>query len=532
MGHNHMLDAFQRLRQMVRPEAGAGLGDAELLRRWVAHRDEAAFEVLLWRHGPMVLGVCRRVLRDAHAAEDALQATFLALARKAGSIGRREAVAGWLYRVAYRASLQARGRALPALPEDADALPSPAAGPDEALVWRDLRPVLDEEIGRLPARYRVPFVLRHLEGRTNGEVARELGCPLGTVLSRLARARERLRARLTRRGLTLSAGALTAGLVGEALAAPVPPGIVGALARAAPLVAAGRAPAAGLVSANAALLAGGVLKNMAVNKLKVLLAVVLALGLLGTGTAVLARRPNSGPQPAPGPQAREQPPPAAEAPPPVGEQPDTPDKAEDVGRAKEAERLAKERAELLDQALRRLNDARQKYREVEERIAKQLLQGRLDLIREEEQLRRLEREQAAERDHEQQAYRNTQAALLQPLPPDATKIREKLRELEEESKKREAERTERLIDARQKLARTEESLRRVEREHAFEREFAEDALRAAAQRVRRLEESTLPADAHSGSLADLERKVDAILREVGELRRAVEKQKKGPTPDR
>src|SRR5262245_57246888 len=135
-----------------------GVSDGQLLERFVAGRDEAAFELLLWRHGPMVLGVCRRVLRDEHSAEDAFQATFLALARKAASIARREAVASWLYQVAYRVALRARAglaqrarRERPGL--DGLTAPPPA---DEG---EDLLRVLDEELGRLPARYRSAFVL-------------------------------------------------------------------------------------------------------------------------------------------------------------------------------------------------------------------------------------------------------------------------------------------------------------------------------------------------------------------------------------
>ena len=133
---------------------GAGLSDTELLERFVRGRDEASFEVLVWRHGPMVLAVCRRLLRREQDAEDAFQATFLALVRKAAAIGRREAVASWLYKVAYRAALRVRAEAAkqpPDNPAAAHGLPAPAApepGRD------DLRPVLEEEIDRLPEKYR------------------------------------------------------------------------------------------------------------------------------------------------------------------------------------------------------------------------------------------------------------------------------------------------------------------------------------------------------------------------------------------
>ncbi len=205
---------IRRLRRVVTPASDGGLSDADLLRRWVTHRDEAAFEALLWRHAAAVLGVCRRVLGDEHEAEDAAQAAFLTLACKAGSIGRRQAVAAWLYTVACRTAL----RRVPAVRQCSLSFPKPgrsACPPGNgSRLARSTAPVLDEEVSRLPEQYRAPFVLCHVEGRTNEEAARELGCPVGTVLSRLARARQRLRDRLTRRGVTL--GVLAAVVAGEA----------------------------------------------------------------------------------------------------------------------------------------------------------------------------------------------------------------------------------------------------------------------------------------------------------------------------
>jgi RNA polymerase sigma factor (sigma-70 family) len=169
-----------------------------------------------------VYRVCRRVLRHDQDAEDAFQATFLVLARKAGSIRARAAstasLSGWLHRVAFRISLKARQRQVQqqVLESELQDIPEPEQNP--AWVWRDLRPVLDEEVNALPEKLRVPFILCHLEGNTNEEAARLLGCPVGTVLSRLSRARNRLRDRLTRRGLSLSA-TLLAALLGEHAAA-------------------------------------------------------------------------------------------------------------------------------------------------------------------------------------------------------------------------------------------------------------------------------------------------------------------------
>jgi RNA polymerase sigma factor (sigma-70 family) len=191
------------IRRLIGGEGGCALTDAELLERFVASADASSFEVLIWRHGAMVLGLCRRILRDRHEAEDAFQATFLVFARKAGSIGQRRAVGCWLYKVAYRIALRLRASAAkrPTTAEAADDLPGLESADDGD--WRDLRPVLDEEIARLPEKYRAAFVLCYLEGRTNEEAAIQLGCPKGTILSRLARGREWLRSRLTRRGVAL-----------------------------------------------------------------------------------------------------------------------------------------------------------------------------------------------------------------------------------------------------------------------------------------------------------------------------------------
>jgi RNA polymerase sigma factor (sigma-70 family) len=196
------------LRQLA-PE-GNSVPDAELLRRYADHRDEAAFELLLWRHGGMVWGVCRRVAPDHGAAEDAFQATALALARHAGAVRAARSVAGWLYRVAYRAAFAVRSRrreeAVARIPDR----PAPGPDPAETAAARDLAGVIDAELNRLPDTFRLPFVLCELEGRSNAEAAALLGCPVGTVESRLTRARARLRDRLFRRGVTLSLGAFAA----------------------------------------------------------------------------------------------------------------------------------------------------------------------------------------------------------------------------------------------------------------------------------------------------------------------------------
>src|SRR5262245_21002687 len=209
---------LQHLRRGAAVERVARLTDAELLGRFLAARDEAAFEVLVWRHGPTVWRVCRRVAGREADAEDAFQATFLLLARRAGSIRNREALASWLYKVAYRAAREARAPAC--LPADAGAADG-AAGPAEEALAKELQAALHEEVSRLPEKHRGPLVLCGLEGRGSREVAAQLGCPEATVRTRLARARERLRTRLARRGFLVSAGALAAALSPElARAAP------------------------------------------------------------------------------------------------------------------------------------------------------------------------------------------------------------------------------------------------------------------------------------------------------------------------
>jgi RNA polymerase sigma factor (sigma-70 family) len=178
--------------------ANSGVSDGELLRRFVARQDPAAFEALVRRHGPMVLGVCRRVLRDAHRAEDAFQATFVVLMHKAPLIGQPERLANWLYGVAARVAGQAKVRAARCWAHERQAVPAPVADPAGEVAWRDLCTVLTAEVNRLPEKYRAPLLLCYWEGKTNGEAARQLGWPAGSISYRLARGREMLRERLTR----------------------------------------------------------------------------------------------------------------------------------------------------------------------------------------------------------------------------------------------------------------------------------------------------------------------------------------------
>jgi RNA polymerase sigma factor (sigma-70 family) len=265
------------IRQLAAAPPTADLPDPVLLDRFIHRRDENAFAALARRHGALVLGVCRRVLGDEHDAEDAVQATLLVFAQRAGSIRRTDSLGPWLHGVACRVARKARARAARRRACERQAAVHEAVEHWDDLVWRDLRPVLDDAVARLPEAYRVPFVLHYLQGATVTEVARQLGCPRGTVAARLARARERLRRRLARQGMALSAGVLAAVLSERAATAAV----IVSTAKAAALVAAGQAVGPGLISAEAAALTQGGLMAMQLTKVKIGALVVLAAGVLG-----------------------------------------------------------------------------------------------------------------------------------------------------------------------------------------------------------------------------------------------------------
>jgi len=310
--------ALRAIQQVFGPGTASGLSEWQLLDRYAGRGDEAAFEALVARHGPMVLGVCRRVLRDPADVEDAFQATFLVLVRKAGTLGERDLLARWLYGVAHRVALRARSAAARRGARERTGIPvEPAAAAGDPDGW-ELAATLLEEVRRLPEKYRSPVVLCDLEGRTHEQAARELRWPVGTVKGRLARARDRLRDRLIRRGLAPSAGLLAHALTRDASAA-VPTALMANTARSA------RAfltlgVAAGAIPAHVTTLASGILRAMAMTKLFTLTAAaLLGVGLLTSGGAILARQgvgPKAdGPRPAPAAEAEpaEPSPAAAEA---------------------------------------------------------------------------------------------------------------------------------------------------------------------------------------------------------------------------
>jgi RNA polymerase sigma factor (sigma-70 family) len=268
--------------------------DAQLLDRFVEQWDQAAFRDLVGRHGPMVLGVSRRILRDPHAAEDVFQATFLLLVRKASSVRKRGSVGPWLYGVAQRVALEARGAAsrrpvtLPAPLE----VEVPGVDHDDGLEYDELHAALHEELGRLPEKYRAPLLLCYIEGLPHDAVARQLGWPLGTVRTRIARGRDLLGARLTRRGLAPAAVLLALGLLPKTAAA-VPPRLVAATVRAAARVAAGEGVPRGEVPARVIALEAKVRKSMNLIRLKWLTALALAAVVTGVGVAAVALVPGT-----------------------------------------------------------------------------------------------------------------------------------------------------------------------------------------------------------------------------------------------
>jgi RNA polymerase sigma factor (sigma-70 family) len=262
-----------------------GPTDAELLEVFAARRDEGAFEALVHRHGPMVLGVCRRILRDNHDAEDAFQATFLVLACKAAGVRPRHMLAGWLYSVACNTALKLRGMVLRRRVKEREAAAMPRPDP-QSEAWRHLEPLLDNAVRGLPDKYRSPIVLCDLEGKSRKEAARQLGWPEGTVASRLARARAILCRRLARHGLTLSASAVAVVISQNQASACVSPALAKSLAKVGPLLAAGELPAAGALPARVSELTHGVLKAMFLTKLKIATALFLVLALVALGATL------------------------------------------------------------------------------------------------------------------------------------------------------------------------------------------------------------------------------------------------------
>jgi RNA polymerase sigma factor (sigma-70 family) len=298
-----MTNVLALLRRAAFGAGDAELADGELLDRFIDRRDQAAISALMRRYGPMVWGVCRRILRDYHDAEDAFQATFLVLVRKATSIVQREMVGNWLHGVAHQTALKARATTAKrqAREKHVRAIPEPEASTEPEL-WHELQPLLDQELSQLPENYRIALIFCDLQGKTRKQAACQLKIPEGTLSSRLTTARRMLAKRLARHGVRVSAGALAAVLLQEGASAGVPALLVGSTIKAIILVAAG-AGVAEAVSIKVAALAEGVLKTMFTTKLKIATSALLAVVMLGIGSAqvtyrALASEPGESPNPA------------------------------------------------------------------------------------------------------------------------------------------------------------------------------------------------------------------------------------------
>ncbi len=295
MADTHRNSFLHYIRHLIGSDPTADMTDRQLLERFLAQRDETSVEALVRRYGPLVFGVCRRVIRDDHTAEDAFQATFLVLIRKAPTLLCCERLGGWLYRVAYRLALRVRAnearrrqREVRAARREADTA-SQAPTPSELVV------ALEEELQRLPERHRLPLVLCYLEGKTNEQAAQVLGCPQGSMSARLTQARERLRVSLSRRGYTVLATGISSLLVSAVAEAAVPLPLVSNTVRAALWFSRAEATTTGFVSTQAVTLARQACRAMILNKLKIP-ALILASVMLGTGaTMVLKAAPQADP---------------------------------------------------------------------------------------------------------------------------------------------------------------------------------------------------------------------------------------------
>jgi RNA polymerase sigma factor (sigma-70 family) len=287
MPRHPLYAVLHHVRRLAHAPAPDALSDSQLLQRFAHAREEASFQTLIERHGPMVLGLCRRLLSDPHDAEDAFQATFLVMIRKAESLDMWGSLASWLYGVAYRTALKARSEAARRrLHERRAAESAPTSAAESEAAAPELQQVLDQELGQLPEKYRAPLMLCYLEGKTNEEAARMLGWPAGSMSRRLAKGRELLRRRLVRRGVRLSGAAIATAVAESAAPAAMPAVLRQATLQAATLLVAGQAPAA----TPATMLMEGVVRQMASSKMRSVIGLLLLVCLVGTGAAVVKDR--------------------------------------------------------------------------------------------------------------------------------------------------------------------------------------------------------------------------------------------------
>jgi RNA polymerase sigma factor (sigma-70 family) len=506
-----LLRQFRWLASRPAPEQNS---DSALLGRFVRDRDEDAFTALVERHFGLVLGVCRRVLGDVHAAEDAAQAAFLLLARKAASIRRPEALSAWLYGAARRLAWRCRrAEARRRLREIRAAAVRPPADPLEELTARELLLLLDDELQRLPEVYRLPILLCCLEGHDQAEAARVLAWTPGSLKGRLERGRARLYTRLARRGLTLPAALLAL----QAVRAGAPVG----LTRAAAAFAA-RAPVTEGVSPAVVALAQGGLQVMLLSRLKVMLVVVAAVGLAGTGVGWLATGSSRG-----GPAA------TAAAPVTRPQAPATPH--EEKKDNKHADAIPKARAELrrvtleaekLDHDLtKQVIQARQQMVELEERLHQTgtVLPAEIG-AQQAALLKEAERRRAWMHQIEGSSVKGRNDPGFAKAQKEFEQVQEHLADLQKKAAAVQRKLSAQRLELRREMVRQEEEIRLLERKRDAVREQTERARQEAAERLRRLEGGpamALPAL----PVRELMRRLDAIQRELAELRREVQRRR-------
>jgi RNA polymerase sigma factor (sigma-70 family) len=278
MAHAQLDRVLRHLRTLRETHAAADAPDAELVERFTARREEAAFAALLRRHGPMVLGVSQRILHTLHDAEDVFQATFLLLARKAASIQKRASVAAWLHGVAHRLALRAKQQRTCRRTHEQRAADMRNATPNPDSAWQNVQAALDQALNELPEKYRAALVLCYLEGKSHAEAAAQLGCPLTTLRTQIARGRKLLRERLVKHGLTLSATGVASLLLASTAPAAMPIALTKTTLAAALAFAAGNQPTA-LLSQQAAGLVEGGLRTMFISKTKIATAIILLASL-------------------------------------------------------------------------------------------------------------------------------------------------------------------------------------------------------------------------------------------------------------
>jgi RNA polymerase sigma factor (sigma-70 family) len=290
MAARRINEVVEYLRRTVLLHDGAGLTDGQLLGCFIDQGDEAALAALVRRHGPLVWSVCRRVLGNHHDAEDAFQATFLVLVRRASSVAPREMLANWLYGVASRTARKAKATRIKRQSRERQSEQTPEPAVMELDEGNDLHYLLHQALAGLPHKFRASIILCYLEGKTRTDAARQLGVPEGTLAAWLARGRAMLAKRLSRHGQTMLAGALTAALVQSTASATVPDTLTSSTIQAASLLAAGQTVSA-VVSTRVVALMEGVMKGMWATKLKMTTTVLLALvAAAGLGSGALAYR--------------------------------------------------------------------------------------------------------------------------------------------------------------------------------------------------------------------------------------------------